>query len=104
MKKKQELIDKERIISIVKCLITHINSVLSTKYLHSHEKVAILYKDHVIEINGGEVKSVKYLDNVIPISKKEHKELHNMFMNESKKRKEEIASKKFDDLSKEIQK
>jgi hypothetical protein len=87
--KEKGLIEKEKALLLVKHLISHCNSSLSIKYLHSHEKVAILYKDHVIELVGGEEKFIKYLEYKVPLSKKEYKEIYQLFMDEAKKRKED---------------
>ena len=63
------MIDKEKAIKIVKLLINNENSELDTKYLKSHEKIAIIYKNQTIEILGGDLKSIKYLSNTIPLKK-----------------------------------
>ncbi len=96
--KAKPLFDKERVICIVKSLIMHRNSVLSVKYLKSHEKVMILYKDNVIELNGGEEKFIKYLDFNVPLSKREYKDIYKLFMDEVTKRKEKIMIEKFEKL------
>jgi hypothetical protein len=97
-KKEKPLFDKEKIFRIVNSLITHQSSVLSVKYLHSHEKVVILYKDNVIELNGGEEKFIKYLDFKVTLSKKEYNEMYNRFMDEVKIRKEKLMIEKFEKL------
>ena len=96
--KAKPLFDKERVICIVKSLIMHRNSVLSVKNLKSHEKVMILYKDNVIELNGGEEKFIKYLDFNVPLSKREYKDLYKLFMDEVTRRKEKMMIEKFEKL------
>ena len=101
-KKENPLFDKEKIIKIVKSLISHHNSVLSVKYLKSHEKVMILYKDNVIELNKGDEKFIKYLDFKVALSKKEYKELNDLFMDELKVRKEKVMLEKFEKLEQSL--
>jgi hypothetical protein len=96
--KEKVLLEKEKAVALVKNLISHCNSILNIKYLKSHEKVAILYKDHVIELIGGEEKFIKYLEYKVPLSKKEYKEIYHSFMDEVKKRKEDFTLKRFDEL------
>ena len=92
------MIDKEKALRLTKGLIIHNNSVLSTKYFKSHEKVAIIYKEHVIELLGGDSKSIKYMDFNIPLSKKEYKEIYMKFMKEVKERKQNSSLKNFNEL------
>jgi hypothetical protein len=96
-------LEKEKAIMITKILIDNEDSYLDTKYAKSHEKVAIKYKDHVVELIGGEEKTIKYLDLKVKLSKKEYKELYNQFMDVFKKRKSDYAQKKFDDLEHTIE-
>lgn len=93
--------DKEKIFRIVDLLIGNPQSKLDTKYLKSHEKVAIFYKDHIIEIIGGENISLRYLGLSLPLKKKEHKRIFKRFMAEFKKGAEETNLrniKKFEEL------
>jgi len=96
------MIEKEKVLSIVKKLIESDLSKFDVKYLKSHEKVAILYKDHVVEIIGGDEKFIIYLNLKIPLKNREHKELHKKFMEQYKKRKENITLNKFTLLEKSI--
>ena len=96
--KKSLLIEKEKTLQLIKELITHPCSVLNTKYSESHTKVAVIYKNHVIVLTGGEEKSVKYLEINFPLSKNEYKEIFNLFMTEAKKRKNDLTLKKFNEL------
>ncbi len=100
--KEKPLFDKDRVLCIVKSLITHRNSILSLKYLHSHEKAVILYKDNVVELHVGDGRSIKYLDFTVPLSKKEYKELYALFMDEVKKRKEKLMTERFDKLERSL--
>ena len=86
-----ENLDKEKIFKIVDLLIGNPQSRLDTKFLKSHEKVAIIYKSHTVEIVGGEKKVLKYLTLTLPIKKKEYKQLLKRFLAESKSRKDKIA-------------
>jgi len=97
-KAKSLLEEKEKALQIIKNLIGNTTAVLSTKYLKSHEKVAILYKDHLVELYGGDEKYIKYMAFDIPLSTKEHKEVYRLFMDEVKKRNEDISSKKLDEF------
>ncbi|MFA4852070.1 MAG: hypothetical protein WC868_05915 [Bacteroidales bacterium] len=92
------MIEKEKALRITKNLIEFKESVLDTKYLKSHEKVAVIHKEHVIELIGGENRSLKYLGLDIPLSKSEYKEVYDLFINEIKKRKVNSASEKFHEL------
>lgn len=91
-------IEKEKALRIAKNLIAHNNSVLNTKYFKSHEKVAIIYKEHVIELLGGEEKTIKYMDFKIPLSRKEYKEMYNLFMKEVMVRRRNATLKNFYNL------
>ena len=91
-------LEKEKAIIITRILIDNEESFLDTKYAKSHEKVAVMYKGHVVELVGGESKSIKYLDLKVSLSKKEYKELYIHFMEVAKKRQEENTLKKFNDL------
>ena len=77
-KKKQE---KEKILNIIKNMISLTNSILDTKYKKSHNKVAVIYKNHVVEIKD-EPKIIKYCDNELELSNKEHKKLMKLFDSE----------------------
>jgi len=89
---------KEKAIQILESLVNNPKAVLSTKYLKSHEKFAILYRDHVIEVHGGEEKYIKYMTINIPLTPKEHKKISRLFLDEVKRRKEDITLKKFDEF------
>jgi len=91
-------IDKVKAINVIKNLISKKDACLNTKYLKSHEKIAIFYNSHIIEINGGEEKFIKYMSFTIPLSSKEHKEILGLFVTEVKKRNEEISLKKLEDF------
>jgi len=97
-KKEQVAIDKVKALNVVKNLIDKKNVCLNTKYLKSHEKVAIIYNEHIIEINGGDEKFIKYMAIKVPISSKEHKEILHLFLSEVKKRNEELSLKKLDEF------
>jgi len=92
------LVDKEKVINEVRNLITDKDVRLDTKFLHSHQKVALFYHDHVIELCGGENKHIKYMALNVPLTAKEHKEILASFMDEVKKRREETSLKKFNEL------
>jgi len=95
---------KEKAIQILESLVNNPKAILSTKYLKSHEKIAILYKEHVIEVHGGEEKYIKYMTINIPLTPKEHKKVYSLFMEEVKRRKEDITLKKFDEFEQLINK
>ena len=92
------MIEKEKAMQVAKNLIEFAGSTLDTKYSHSHDKVAIIYKEHTIELVGGEEKFLKYLDVKIPLSGTEYKLIHTCFNEEMKKRKANSSSAKFHDL------
>ena len=102
MKKTDSIIEKEKALRIVKNLIANHDSKLDTKYLKSHEKIAIIYKCHCVEIFGGEEKYIKYAGYKIELSKKEFKEIQLMFMTEVEKRAHEKALKKINDLENDL--
>lgn len=97
-------IEKEKAIRILKALVKKEDSILSTKYLNSHKKVAVIYGKYIIEIFGDEEKYIKYLDAKVPLSKKEYKELYAFFDEELKSRKEALVAKKFSELENDINK
>lgn len=99
--KENHLYEKDKVIRIVKSLIIHRNSVLSVKYFQSHDKVVIFYKEDAIELHK-DTKSITYLDIIIPLSKREYKELYRLFMDEVKKRYEAKTLEKFDKLARSL--
>lgn len=96
------MIEKEKALQVTKSLIEYEGSILDTKYSDSHHKVAIKYKEHLIEINGGEGKYIKYLDERIPLSNNEYKEIYSVFCEELAKRKAR-TSEKFNNLAKMLE-
>ncbi|NTW31545.1 MAG: hypothetical protein HGB12_02790 [Bacteroidetes bacterium] len=97
------MIEKDKAIRMTKNLIELKDSVLDAKFSKSHEKIAIGYKEHIIELVGGEEKYIKYLEIKIPVSKSEYKEIYNLFMDEFDKRKGDSALDKFHLLEKTIE-
>lgn len=95
-------LEKEKAIAVLRSMIDNPDSCLDTKYSKSHEKVAVIYKDHVIELIGGDHKAIKYLDLKVEISKKEYKELYDHFMEVINKRKEEVTLRKFNELGQDF--
>ena len=96
------MLDKDKAIKIAATLIHHPQSILNTKYSKSHEKVAIIYKEHIIELLSGDEKFIKYCEVKLPLSKKEYKELYDLFSLEVKSRKEASDSKKFEELENDL--
>lgn len=80
------MIEKEKAIKVATKLIELDCTTLDTKYSNSHNKVAIKYKGHVIELTGGDHKTIKYLDAEIPLSSNEYKQIYNCFNTELEKR------------------
>lgn len=95
------MIEKEKALQVTKSILEFEGSILDTKYSESHHKVAIKYKDHLIEINGGDTKYLKYLDEKIPLTAAEHKQIYSIFCEELAKRRAK-TSEKFNDLAKMI--
>jgi len=93
------MIEKEKVLKVAKSLIEFECSILDTKYAESHKKVAIKYKEHVIELVGDEHKFIKYYDEKIPLTNNEYKEIYSCFCDELCKRKAKTAEK-FNDLEK----
>jgi hypothetical protein len=91
------MIEKEKALKVTQSLIELGCSTLDTKYLESHDKVAIKFKEHVIELVGGDHKYIKYLDEQIPLSNSEYKQVYNCFTTELKKRRAK-TSEKFNSL------
>jgi len=92
------MLDKEKAIKIIEKLIKNDKSKLSTRFLESHKRVAIFYGEHQIEIAPKEItyipptalkekKTVK-----VSISKKETKNILNLFLEEKTKRDHEFNS------------
>ena len=96
--KEKALLEKEKAIEVIKSLLTNTCTTLNTKYLKSHSKVALFFKDHIFEIDGEEEKFIRYMSLKIPISSKEYKELLAMFMNEVQRRAQDTSLKKLDEL------
>lgn len=96
------MIEKEKAMQVTKSLIEFEGSVLDTKYSESHHKVAIKYKEHLIEINGGETKYIKYLNERIALTNAEYKEIYAIFCEELAKRRER-TTEKFNDLAKMLE-
>jgi hypothetical protein len=95
------MIEKDKALQVAKSLIEFEDSILDTKYSESHQKVAIKYKDHLIEIIGGDNRFIKYLNEKIPLSANEYKQIYSCFCEELTKRREKTAEK-FSDLEKLI--
>lgn len=91
------MIEKEKALLVTRSMIECEGSILDTRYATSHHKVAVKLKDHLIEINGGDIKFLKYLDEKIPLSASEHKQIYSVFCEELDKRRAK-TSEKFDDL------
>jgi len=87
------MIEKEKALKVAQSLIALECSTLDTKYLDSHEKVAIKFREHVIELVGGDHKYIKYLDEQIPLSNNEYKQVFTCFTDELKKRKAKTVEK-----------
>ena len=100
-KKETPLYDKDKVVRIVKNLITHRNSVLIEKYLESYDKLVILYRGDQVELHK-DTKTITYLDINVSLSKKEYKELHQSFISEVIKRKERLTLEKFDKLERSL--
>jgi hypothetical protein len=96
------MIEKEKALQVTKSLIEFEGSILDTKYSDSHHKVAIKYKEHLIEINGGDTKYIKYLDEKIPLTPAEHKQIYSVFSEELTRRRAR-TTEKFNDLAKMIE-
>jgi len=96
------MIEKEKAVRILKALIENKRSVLSTRFYSSHKKVAVLYGNHTIEIIGEDNKCLKYSNAIVPLTKKEYKELYSLFIEEVKKRKEESDLKRFNQLENDV--
>jgi hypothetical protein len=96
------MIEKEKALQVAKSLIEFEGSILDTKYSASHHKVAIMYKEHVIELIGDDLKFIKYLDEKIPLSTNEYKQIYSIFCEELSKRKAKTAEK-FGNLEKLIE-
>ncbi|HNW97338.1 MAG TPA: hypothetical protein PKK00_02870 [Bacteroidales bacterium] len=87
-------------MSVAKSLMQFEGSLLDTKYAESHHKVAIKYKEHLIEISGDDDnKYIKYVDEKIPISSSEYKQLYSSFCEELNKRKAR-TTERFNELEK----
>jgi hypothetical protein len=95
--KEIQLYDKDKVIRVVKSLIIHRNSVLIEKYLESYDKLVILYRGNQVEMHK-DTRSITYLDLIVPLSKKEYKEMYRLFMDEMKKRKVAKTIEKFHKL------
>lgn len=93
------MIEKEKALRVAKSLIEFEGSILDTRYSESHHKVAIKFKEHIIEVCGDEEKFIKYLDEKIPISVSEYKQLYSLFCEELSKRKAR-TTEKFNNLEK----
>ena len=87
------MIDKEKALSVAKSLIELEHSILDTKYSASHHKVAIKFKEHVIELCGDEEKYIKYLNEKIMLNNSEYKQIYACFTEELSKRKTRTAEK-----------
>ena len=98
------MIEKEKALSVVKSLIELPGSTLDTKYSHSHEKVAVIYKEHTIQISGGDEKFLEYIDIKIPLSNNEYKAVYTCFNEELKKRKTNATVEKFHSLEQTLEK
>jgi hypothetical protein len=96
------MIEKEKVLKVAQNMIELGCSALDTKYLESHSKVAIKYKEHVIELVGGDHKYIKYLDEQIPLSNSEYKQVYTCFSEELKKRRAK-TTEKFNNLAKSIE-
>lgn len=96
--KEKALLEKEKAIEVIKSLLTNACTTLNTKYLKSHSKVALFFKDHIFEIDGEEEKFIRYMSLKIPITSKEYKELLALFMNEAQRRAQDTSLKKLDEL------
>lgn len=92
------MIEKGKALEVAKNLIKFSGSVLDTKYSHSHEKVAVIYREHTIQLVGGDEKFLKYLDVKIPLSGGEYKEVFTCFKEELDKRKANSSVEKFNEL------
>jgi hypothetical protein len=92
------MIEQERALRITKSLIENKKAFLDTKFAESHEKVAIFYKDHCLELKGGDKKVIKYSGLEVPLTKTQYKDILNLFMEEVKRRKHDAALEKFHDL------
>lgn len=99
--KENQLYDEDKVIRIVKNLITHRNSNLIVKYLEAYDKAVILYKEDQIELHKDN-KSITYLDITVSLKRKEFKEIFRLFMDEVKKRKEAKTLEKFDKLARSL--
>ena len=95
------MIDKEKALSVAKSLIEFEHSILDTRYSASHHKVAVKFKEHVIELCGDEEKFIKYLNEKIILNNNEYKQIYACFTEELAKRKANTAEK-FNDLEKLI--
>jgi hypothetical protein len=87
------MIEKEKALQVAKSLIEFEGSILDTKYAESHHKVAIKYKEHVIELIGDDLKFIKYLDEKIPLTTSEYKQIFSVFCEEQAKRKARTAER-----------
>lgn len=87
-------IEKDKVLQNVKDLIKNENAKLNTRFLESHEKVAIFLENHRIEIVGPPSRHIEYLTYNVPLSSKEYKELLGIFMEEVQKRQEHESKKK----------
>jgi hypothetical protein len=96
------MIEKEKALQVTKAMIECEGSILDTKYSESHHKVAIKYKEHLIEICGGEVKFLRYLDEKIPLTANEHKQIYSVFCEELAKRRAR-TTEKFNNLEKMLE-
>jgi len=96
--KERTTLEKEKVIEVIKNLLANPCTTLNTKYLRSHSKVALFFKDHVFEIHGEAEKFISYMSLKIPVSAKEYKELLALFMNEVNKRAEDTSLKKLEEL------
>jgi hypothetical protein len=92
------MIEKEKALKVAMSLIEFQDSTLDTKYSHSHEKVAVIYKEHTIELIGGDEKFITYLDVKIPLTGNEYKQVYKCFSEELKKRKANSTIEKFNTL------
>jgi hypothetical protein len=93
------MIDKAKALQVAKSLIEYEGSILDTKYSASHHKVAIKFREHVIELVGDDNKFIKYMDEIIPLSATEYKQIFSVFCEELAKRKAH-TQEKFDGLEK----
>jgi hypothetical protein len=87
------MIEKEKALQVAKSLIEFEGSFLDTKYSASHHKVAIIFKDHVIELIGDDLKFIKYLEEKIPLSTSEYKQIYSVFCEELAKRRARTTEK-----------